>query len=1085
MKKTNALLYVVVCLIVSACAWAQSANSSIIFGASGPSGATVKSISVSVDNSTIIVGGSATFRAFLVMTDNSTNEEITGQCAWSSSDTTKFTMFLNVATGVAVGSASVSCSAGGLIGSLQLTVGNSPQINNPAAGCAVPCVLPQGTNGSAYNFPFGVQGGTPPYTWSITAGTFQTGLSLNAATGVLSGTPTVSNTQTVTVKVTDTASANASLQVTLTTVASSAGTIAALPLNWQDGLEWKPCLTSGGRVEYTYPASWAGGGPYTAFSQASLAQSLVDDETYRNAHPTNCIVEHIPHNAGVATNIFSGALGLTLAQTTGDTSTQFIVLISDLTPTYGQTVCALHGGVVDNGTNQAYNRNPGCATAKNNLWTIEYTGSAPGISAGLGADNSPAHHWAIVNAEVRPLACNPNVSGNCPTFGNSNQISPIKLSGVGATAITSTSQFHSHMHFYQDYVHGDWGASGPLGYPVGSNNIANAYDFQSCSNCSIEYGYSDQSLRPGLEGHGIQCFFCQTVKIVHNWFEGNSIHGLFCGGQSVNLLLTTVIGCTDIEDRGNRYTWDQSWLVAASVGNKPNGGSNSFVNKNAEELKNGLRVLRDGNIYENVDQTGAQNGTIFTAKVAQCSAGVKCDNYFLSLNDLNITNNVYRSACNGPTFGDAGNTIDGGGVSLGVARVNFAGNLGYAIGNLSRTWAYGNPECTGISPNFPYVIRTGNGDQTWVCTATSDGSSNVTLTCTGVPGAQQLNFSNGDHVYTSGCSDPTANTPAGLLGPAASGTSPSSLVLIYNNPGVTLNATGITGCVLHWIQGRTPNVTIAHNTAVGAGSGTGAYDLTYTNSTGQIQPYMPLATIKNNLLLAAWPNNNQTSGAGIYSVYGEGTKTLKQIWDSSTLTFTNNVISNRALKGTVNCVLATFTCTLAGGDAPNGQGGRMKGENVLINGSSFPVTAVSTTTITFSQGVNPGALTGATYLWADYTEFGGVNNGTQPPVTVFFPKNPYCLTNDPVVEDCAGVFGGMSSTTGYTALYQIGDWHNLRLCKSTDASCNSKASIFGAGQTDQASDGTDMGASTTAIDTAETQTLYVCGSACGTGPLPD
>ena len=40
-------------------------------------------------------------------------------------------------------------------------------------------------------------------TWSITAGSFQTGLSLNAGTGVLSGTPSVFNTQVVTIKVTD------------------------------------------------------------------------------------------------------------------------------------------------------------------------------------------------------------------------------------------------------------------------------------------------------------------------------------------------------------------------------------------------------------------------------------------------------------------------------------------------------------------------------------------------------------------------------------------------------------------------------------------------------------------------------------------------------------------------------------------------------------------------------------------------------------------------------------------------------------------------------------------------------------------
>jgi hypothetical protein len=65
------------------------------------------------------------------------------------------------------------------------------------------CPTSVGSVGSAYDSFFVASGGTPPYTWAITAGSLPPGLTLNAITGELSGTPTTSGTFSYTVEVTD------------------------------------------------------------------------------------------------------------------------------------------------------------------------------------------------------------------------------------------------------------------------------------------------------------------------------------------------------------------------------------------------------------------------------------------------------------------------------------------------------------------------------------------------------------------------------------------------------------------------------------------------------------------------------------------------------------------------------------------------------------------------------------------------------------------------------------------------------------------------------------------------------------------
>jgi hypothetical protein len=77
--------------------------------------------------------------------------------------------------------------------------------------------LPEGTENVAYSHTLEVQGGSPPYIWSVSGGTLPIGLQLNPTSGVISGTPMIaSNPAFVTFMVTDNSKKIASKQILMT-----------------------------------------------------------------------------------------------------------------------------------------------------------------------------------------------------------------------------------------------------------------------------------------------------------------------------------------------------------------------------------------------------------------------------------------------------------------------------------------------------------------------------------------------------------------------------------------------------------------------------------------------------------------------------------------------------------------------------------------------------------------------------------------------------------------------------------------------------------------------------------------------------
>ena len=176
--------------------------------------------------------------------------------------TTPYTWSVNAGTlpaGITLSAAGVLSGTPTVTGSYPFTV-NVIDANKGIATASITLVVtaaltltfpapPSGTTGVAYTDTFTAAGGTTPYTFSVSAGTLPAGLTLNASTGVVSGTPATAGTSSFTVKVTDAKSATATFATSITilssvlTIALTSSTATAAP---------------GGTVTYTITATNSG-----------------------------------------------------------------------------------------------------------------------------------------------------------------------------------------------------------------------------------------------------------------------------------------------------------------------------------------------------------------------------------------------------------------------------------------------------------------------------------------------------------------------------------------------------------------------------------------------------------------------------------------------------------------------------------------------------------------------------------------------------------------------------------------------------------------------------------------------------------
>jgi hypothetical protein len=560
---------------------------------------------------------------------------------------------------------------------------------------------------------------------------------------------------------------------------------------------------------YVSPSTYDGGGVYaidtlTNPSQAETVTAVSGTNqigifaTFTKTHTFGASVVYVPGSGsggftlanGGATNItaYNDVASMYTIESTGNNQAlQFCTPAGDGSPT------------------------PLCANASN-----------PSLCAGGSIAGCPGpDHWLIEDGEFRLQV------------GNQNVVSVI-LGGSDGTE-TTLAQLPSHVHFRKNWVHCDW-----YSLAVGSNACVSGILFAGVLSSEGD-NYISGILHPGTESHGIGYGQgAQGMKIYHNWIEGGSI-GSICGGiGSTGFGIPGIVPCNDVEWRRNRFTMPFSWLGIKPVPPNPFWPNNfSLFRKNVFEVKEQNRTVLSGNIFENADTSGGQQGPAVVFDGSNASGGGQGSNYQSINTNYYVSNNVMRNSCVNLLIG-AGAKGGQGGVAFGGGISAFPNNLWYNITStapgcsaaLKYGFSFGSYPTVWGTGTYGTLTRDSTGTvATFVagCSANPAGVSDCPGGTGGLPyagaGMSQSDIKVGDYIGVGGCTGDTSfNTPFGtvfggysdlLLGTvAATGTTSNALTIVYSSAGMANSSDTSGNCRLYKRLGWTVSSTVTHNTDI-------------------------------------------------------------------------------------------------------------------------------------------------------------------------------------------------------------------------------------------------------------------------------
>lgn len=269
--------------------------------------------------------------------------------------------------------------------SVALVIANAPALTFAA---------PAGEVGVAYSQQPVLSGGTAPYSWAISAGSLPAGVSINASTGLVSGTPTTSGTSSLTVSVTDAFNQVASRTVNLVVVARPAFAAAA-PAGGQVGIVYStPFNVSGGSLPLVWSIA-AGSAPPGLTLDTSTGNLSGTPTTVGNSTFTMSVVDANNQSATKAVTLVVAAGPLVIAKTANVSSTApggkvtyTITVANTGTSTWtGASLSDPLTGVLDDA---AYN-----SDATTTSGTLSYAGSTLGWSGNVAAGGTVTITYSV------------------------------------------------------------------------------------------------------------------------------------------------------------------------------------------------------------------------------------------------------------------------------------------------------------------------------------------------------------------------------------------------------------------------------------------------------------------------------------------------------------------------------------------------------------------------------------------------------------------------------------------------------------------------------------------------------------------
>lgn len=806
-------------------------------------------------------------------------QNLTSSCVWTSSNTSVAVIGPKTdpqrIDAVGPGIVTISCRVGSISGTSQLTVANL---------VITPTTIPNAIVQTPYSVTLTTTGGTPPYTFSITTGAPQlttSGFTFTAA-GALAGTPTVAGTYGFSVQATDSATPpNIGSQgfVLIVNAGGGPNRVAALPIVWAKPHEAdlpSPCNASNNCYQKYIRTDNSGDFACTpAGLQASMDQWAA---TPPNQWWEVIVDDGLSPNGRCDINFGTSTGWVWKAKSTGF-PTGFIVYHSAHPNPPDQIVCTRQKGTQI--AQDPSPRNVGCTTTPGiddiqHMWRLRgnSTNSQGNIITTLGqisaAGEGPSHIVAA-DMDISP--------------GGANLTQPVFLTicdlngGTCPSGVPPTpASIPSHVGVVRSYIHGDFNDQGlsALGMRVTNAIVA------GCTLCWFEWNYFEGLALPAGEGH----IFALTnanpgIKIAHNFVEGSAISYMMGGGIPINRATPS-----DTEIRQNVFTTNPATIING----KTNVACNGRIGlKNKGENKLGIRILVNGNVYENSSECG-QSGQGPTINVRSCSTN--CDHFTAVITDFTFSNNIMRHLVNGVmTDPRAAGPGSGATVSLPMRRLNVINNLAYDIS--AGGW---NGENRG-GPAF-FIQHAGSGFITWTCQGSRNSAGTIsTLTCASKnpPWDSRTLTDVGDPVRIFNCPTTSFNTPGGVIGPPAlpgtNGLEPNGTTVVYANPGppneVTLNASP-GWCNLSNTNGLPFESMYRHNTWIGSGTSLKGPAIVVNSG--------PIGTFQRNALVQdeIYAVNGSWLGL-VASGTLDGRASMALGYDLNTLTFNHELLTGRTI----------------------------------------------------------------------------------------------------------------------------------------------------------------------------------------------